>query len=735
MRKTANKPKFDLKSLRLKSRLGPPRALIFLAAFLMSGLAQAQAQLQSDKNICRIQRRPVAIVASGGTSLGAYQAGAYARLLQSLKSEASRYELKLISGASAGGVNSLLAFQDFCSSERASASGTESQWLYDFWNAPITQKLFRPQQDKAQTSLLNPEAFGEIQKQFFASLQQSRHHCDLILSIPLTLRQPMKLNLSGTQKSYSQFLNFTLRAKPGQPANFENYVNPFEAQSTALLDLSQPMTTLENLAMATAAIPYIFPVRPMSFCSLSKDDPRNMHLRPPFACPVDQVIQGEFMDGALLETTPMAAALRTLKRGLVANCSDQKAEWLAIPSRDSQAQTLSRTPRMIGQTLIVNLDVSNREPSANSTSASVTGGVLNLVSDLLRSARDRELLNVLEEENDVRGQILSLGSHFPRFSEEWNGFFGFFDRELRAFDYWIGYVDMDESLRKDFPDLAGAKRSAPSPLGRCLQKLVSDPSFECPELSSQEQILLQTLKKELRRTNSNSAQAPSVERSRFYNRMQALSDQQFEFKELGLSPSATSRAPTLVRGWIQQSSRAMSSAYPEDSGTTLDAVSGFLFGLTDPVATEHIRHITWGSSFEMGYSRLLSIDYNDRQFWRWPVALELYSPRGLTTSSSTAAAASFLTGIELQKPVSSSLDYIAAVRIGYQFSNRNGETLAELQCRDGILESCNGITLSPMVAAVFFGTLRLQTGLKITWDSKDASNVNSAAMFSGGLQF
>lgn len=706
------------------------RCLRFWGRFLSPGFfvvwfATSVAMASEGQN-CALERRPVAIVASGGTSLGAYQAGAMARLLEALKAQSTNYELKLLAGASAGGINSLLAFQDHCSEKGAQ----KSSWLYRFWTAPVAASLFAPEEKRI--SLLNPLAFDAVSRNFFKDWEQSTHRCDLVLSIPLTLKQPEKFHLSGGQTSNSQFLNFSLRARPGHPSELTNYANPFENSLTSILDLESQAQAevLSSLARATSSIPIIFPAQKISYCSLKKEDPGLMQLRPPFRCPSQQKKVGEFIDGALLDATPLATSIRLLKRGLVNVCQPESgqprhAQWIPVPR-------VAAAPALNSQLLIISLDVRNRlKPRPAENKLSLTGGVTELLGDLLQSARDRELMNLLDSEGEVRHQILSLRSHFPRWSEEWNGFFGFFDQDLRSFDYWVGYIDMEESLHRGFPDLLG---QTPRPrheslLPDCLRATIRhETSPACTRLSPNERILFAALSSEDATPPHDQRQA----RSLFNQRMEKLSQAEFEFDELGLSKTQTARAPTQVRGWIGQSSRNLAKTFPGDSGTTLDAVSGFLFGLTDPIPADKFMHMVWGSSFEWGYSHLVSIDYKESRFWRWPLVVELLAPRALSTSNEEAVSATLLSGIELQKPDSSSLDYLVSLRVGYQFSNQSDQRSL---CQAGQIEACEGFSFSPSLAAVFFGTLRLQTGVKITWDKNDPKNINSTALFSGGLQF
>lgn len=652
---------------------------------------------------CRPGPRPVAIVLSGGTSLGAYQAGALTRALEFFAARPQEYQVQMFAGASAGGINGVLGYQDLCGDRNPG-------WLKRFWTGPVTETLFHPHAETG--SLLNREAFAPLEAEFRADFAQSRHRCETVLSVALTLADPLRVEIPGDQASQSQFLTFNLRLTPGQPARPSNFVNPFDSATSSLLalDANQPATDLMDLARATSSIPLIFPAQKLRYCALKRDDPGLRHAPPPFQCPASEIREGAFIDGALLDTTPLAQAVRQLKRGLVRDCTGLGSKWLSVPRNENQGEILN-------DLLILNLDVRNRAPDDGRPAQSLAGGVGKLLGDLLKSARDREIVNLLEAEPKVRDQILSLRSHFPRWSEEWNGFFGFFDADLRRFDFAVGYVDMEKSLRTDGGRETGA-------LVQCLRAYAEKPVARCAGLSRDEEILFRTLVRE-------DVNVPTEKPSRFARRMHALSEEGYAFRELGLAGSEAAMAPVRVRGQVDRGARSLAQHYPEDSATTLGVVSSYLFGASDPLPVERVYHLNWGTGFEAGYSQLVGLNYLRGSYWRWPLVAEVYSPSLLATAPGRTTAISLYSGIERQSFFSSSVENLVSLRAGYQFSTAEGE----IPCTRSRLEACRGPTLEPTFAVVFFGNFRLQAALKITFDERDLENVTAATLFQGGLQF
>lgn len=664
----------------------------------------SSALTSAEAAVCRAGPRPVAIVLSGGTSLGAYQAGALARALEFFAARPHEYQVQMFAGASAGGINGVLGYQDLCGDQN-------QRWLKRFWTGPITERLFRPNAETG--SLLNREAFAPLESQFRADFEKSHHRCEAVLSVALTLADPLRVEIPGDQASQSQFLTFNLRLSPGSPAQVTNFVNPFDSATSSMLhlDAKNPATDLMDLARATSSIPLIFPAQKLRYCAMKRDDPTLRHAPPPFHCPANDVRTGAFIDGALLDTTPLAQAVRQLKRGLVRDCTGLGSKWLSVPRNENQGEILN-------DLLILNLDVRNRNDEGR-PAQSLAGGVGKLLGDLLKSARDREIVNLLESEPRVRDQILSLRSHFPRWSEEWNGFFGFFDAELRKFDFAVGYVDMEKSLRTD---RQSARESGA--LVQCLRAYAEKPTATCAGLSHEEEILFRTLVRE-------DVNAPTEKPSRFARRMHALSQEGYTFRELDLDHSETAMAPIRVRGQVDRGARGLAKHYPEDSATTLGAVSGYLFGAGDPLPVERVYHLNWGTGFEAGYSQLFGLNYLSGSYWRWPIVAQVYAPSLLSTAPGRTTAITLYSGIEWQSFFSSSVENLVSLRAGYQYSTSDREA----PCARGRLEACRGPTLEPAFAVIFFGNFRLQAALKVTFDQRDFENVTAAGLFQGGLQF
>lgn len=83
--------------------------LIFILACL--GIMDSHAQ--------GVQKKALALTTSGGVSLGSYQSGLLYFSNQIVKF-GQKHELKLVTGASAGGINSLLSIFDVCSLKNSS---------------------------------------------------------------------------------------------------------------------------------------------------------------------------------------------------------------------------------------------------------------------------------------------------------------------------------------------------------------------------------------------------------------------------------------------------------------------------------------------------------------------------------------------------------------------------------------------------------------------------------------
>lgn len=153
--------------------------------------------------------RHLTMTVSGGVSLGSYQAGATWALIYTLRNrealEAARqravaggrsipaarpYLLDVLTGASAGNINALLAGIEYCSA--AAPTVPEQSLLWLAWH-PIGFDNLAPRGRGGEPGVLSRKAFGAIWKTLDTVLvrRPRRPDCDLLLGITATKLTPL----------------------------------------------------------------------------------------------------------------------------------------------------------------------------------------------------------------------------------------------------------------------------------------------------------------------------------------------------------------------------------------------------------------------------------------------------------------------------------------------------------------------------------------------------------------
>ena len=71
-----------------------------------------------------------------------------------------------------------------------------------------------------------------------------------------------------------------------------------------------------------------------------------------------------------------------------------------------------------------------------------------MAGDLVASARAKELYSLVQESADISRRITLSAANYPKASDELYAFMGFFERDFRYFDFYLGMYDAWVQLRR-----------------------------------------------------------------------------------------------------------------------------------------------------------------------------------------------------------------------------------------------------------------------------------------------
>jgi hypothetical protein len=396
--------------------------------------------------------RAVALVISGGASLGVYEAGYLYVLGEVLKRQG--IPLRVATGASAGSGNALFSALSSCNPPNPRPSADPG---YRFWLNTGFADLLQPAAStpvSAFSARPGLERLRELAREIWErGLPES---CDVVLGIPVTKITPLEVPLRpGSQLSAPrQLLRFTLRIRgrgPGRSPLIENAIDPGSRMPQLRLPLApdpdagwrEDLERLLEVVVASGAFPYAFPPVRLGYCLSSLEAPGP-------ACHAAEHAD-LFMDGGVFDNVPLRLA--STLAGLVARPRERTLFIYLDP--DLRAYPLpAGTDDLVPQ----------RPSDLFSYGVRMAGG-------FVQHARKTELFALLEERPAVLDSVLITTSRYPPASGFLANFLGVFEREFRRFDFYLG---MSDALQ----DLEMSDSALPSQRGRReLEALWSTPDW------------------------------------------------------------------------------------------------------------------------------------------------------------------------------------------------------------------------------------------------------------------
>ncbi|MCU0662262.1 MAG: patatin-like phospholipase family protein [Myxococcota bacterium] len=716
---------------------------------------------------------PVAlsITVSGGVSLGAYQGGYLYYLAQVARANPESIDIKVASGSSAGMVNALLLIMALGAIEDEKP---DESVLFRVWTKSTFDDLFDVE-NAPPLALSSRRELERTAKWLEAEWSKGlTPNVDVVLGAAATRLASRELEVSDGFTVPKQEEKFTLRIRgqgKGKPPLVENYVDPTYGAEQPLLPLSgglgrvpdvhEDFDVLRRLLFASSAIPIFFVPQEIHYCLT---DPQSSSSSKECLEPTHKA---QFIDGALADKQPLRLAYRLAAAGLSTQL-DGTTQWRDVPNM-AQGQLPSTAHFLLLDPVRSTYPASEQEEE---TEASLEQAVHffaewgRFLKEYVASARNKEVSTLHEEHPAVRDRLRIATSDFPLASSPLLNFFGFFDRKLRTFDFYLGmrdaraYLERWQASSKTLgPHGDGMALRFPEPLERtpqmgtsgwapflCLREVIdADPPrpSACNGLHDF-RILLQTafdrlydhcralpLEESLSHTHCRKAMQgadpPRIvraedesegfwrqadEEGEFHYVARLLEGYRFKFEDLGLDREdadlATSRIRTHILNHLDAYAKKL------ESGDRLalrllgkPAVNFFVYA-----PPETIVYLVAGRGAEVAVSATLG-----RSYWlRYNFALQVQGVDVLLTQAPNVLALTPMVGLEAEiYPLSSPLlQSRFGIRAGYQFSTSDRFTArpCDLEALDRDARRCSALVTQAFTAFSFYERIRLQVGFE-----------------------
>ncbi len=412
----------------------PPRPAlaVVLATALLSLAAPARASAP-----------PLGITVSGAVSLGSYEAGLLYYLVETLRLNPGLREVRVVTGTSAGSANGLLAILQHCGAPPGPPDGSL------FWRSWVdvgVRQFHLPDRATALGAFSRDALDRQAERIEEAWRSGLRASCDVVLGISATRVSPRLVSMAPEHLHLPRIdEQFALRIQgrgPGSPPRLTNYVDPTWPGDQLMLpeDTSGEVafSALRDLLLASLAFPGAFEPKPLAHCVATTRDGNGTP-----RCPAGEAVTEPFLDGALLDNTPLRFAVRLARAGL-RDDPGAGSRWSGAP-RFGEGEPPRTTLFAYVSPTVIGYPGEEAPPRAASR-PEMLDHLSRLAGSFVDAALARNLLTLLEDDPSIGHRVAVPVRSLPAAGSPLVAFFGFFEEEFRRFDFQLGMYEARRML-------------------------------------------------------------------------------------------------------------------------------------------------------------------------------------------------------------------------------------------------------------------------------------------------
>lgn len=700
------------------------------------------------------------LTVSGGVSLGAFEAGYLYYLFETLKLNPELAHPRIFTGASAGSANALLSLLSSCTGREPRP---DQSLFYKTWIPVGLKELFVPR-DVTARGLLSQEplrkaldAIGEVWNKGIDA------RCDALLGLSTTRVTAANIGLVQDTVSLARTeAKFVVRVQgrgPGKTPLITNYVGPRELLHRPLLPTeangSISFDSLEQVLLASGAFPLAFEPVPVPHCTATVLGDAMLEEIP--RCTPDTSVVRLFMDGGVFDNQPLRLSVQLAQKGLIGE-GDART-FNPMPSLDRSELRKDLLFVYVDPAVEVLPTIeANEGPPDDAT----VPYLLYLLEQLVASSRSKELQVLLEDDPDVTKQITATHTYFMPLSEPLSSFFGFFERDFRVHDFYLGmhsahrwfaevarewnarltprypeqaYPGRDQASRKswapyrcmcgafDGGDMSACKdvsTSLQAGIQTSLDRIYARCAELAQKLNAEGKPLPSTSHEHCRRAflGKRPPLLPGIKddgrfefeegESNLEHELRRLAVHRFRFRDMGVPKERAHQAERYVSQRIEVLVRALSEAQRSGVYRAVIPAAGRLAAQSVAYVPPYTTwHLAMGRGLEGGYSGTAAD--SPMQWLRGTLSIELDGLLSLvSTGSSNALKLTPMAGFEIEIPWISGWQYQTrlGLRGGFGFSTR--DHFMARSCEDGAV--CSRVRTEAYLTLIAYQLLRLQFG-------------------------
>ncbi len=615
--------------------------------------------------------KSIGIVASGGVSLGSYEAGLLYKFVESQKNYLP-HDLKVVLGASAGGVNGLITIFESC------------RLVKSVENTPLHWKMWIPvgldqleSRNSSNTSLFHRGASNALFYEFRDIWQQGlSENCNVIFGVTVTRFRPiideLKPGLSLTRQPEVFFVRIRGQGKLKFPKVENYFIDGNQTYRTALPFTNNDQFNLElllDLVQASAAFPLAFPPYEIEHC-LFRPGEKNT------TCSVQNSRKDLFVDGGIYQNSPVGLGFKILKKETPAQSVPELYYINASAPYKKPNQTNAS------------------DPAEGREDLGIFSDIYELTLSFLKTSRTMTLSENIQRNPEISNYTKTNLKNYPLFSEPLFAFLGFIETDFRRADFFLGIRDAEDLFQNDL-------LMDSMPEYNCFKSHLEKINLNC-QLSDNLKILSSYV-----HSKNETVGLPNTLESLF----PYLEENSFEFKDLKLSKKDSVYGRVALKNRFKKLSQTFIQKQPKK----VQPIGQLLFNASlNQIAFQPSSNYTYfliGSSPELGFSRAFHGKYEVPTSLRFNVALLFRGLDNYFNSQRDVWAMVPLVGLRFQPySLSRSLWQMNfGLRAGYSISSRSNFATNECHSRNSFYpEDCSGWILQQVTSITFLERLRFQ---------------------------
>ncbi len=367
-------------------------------------------------SVSSFAKKTHAITITGGVSLGVYEAGFLYEAIRLSKKNLQNGTI--FTGASAGAMNSFISIMETCSPKQVKM---KDSLFWKSW-AELNIDDFYYKEVKKKSSILSRDSFNKL----FSNIKNYwerglKKNCKSYLALSVTRKNPLNFingkKLLSPRTIESFYFVITGKGIGIEPEIKNHHLNDGSIHAYLPFKKQGNFEIIKNIMMASSSFPLAFEPEPVKHCLI--------YPQKKSTCNHENVRIDNFIDGGVFNNGPLDLAYKVSKS----------------LNKVHNTDFLFFDPEIQNYPLIEDEQIVKKEKSVLTNS-------MSFIKNFILSSRSSQISNFLGSHPQIEKKLQLIKGELPLASDAISGFFGFFEKDFRAFDFLVGVANARRNLLK-----------------------------------------------------------------------------------------------------------------------------------------------------------------------------------------------------------------------------------------------------------------------------------------------